>query len=142
LTQPANDQWKLWGPLADRYRRAARGGDPDFRLCDFFDLIGGTGTGAIIAAGLARGMSVDEITSFYHDFGRKAFERRKLFMRWKSLYGDGDLAKTLQQTFGRQGRQIQRSRAAGLQSEASSAGHETSATCCPRWCPRRRSIRT
>jgi len=80
--------------------REARGGDPDFRLSDFFDLVGGTSTGAIIAAGLARGMSVDEITSFYHDFGTKAFERRNLFMRWKSLYGDGELAQTLQQTFG------------------------------------------
>ena len=131
LTQLTKDQWKLWGPLAGRYResrprkilaldgggirgvitlgvlkrleeqlRTARGGDPDFRLCDFFDLIGGTSTGAIIAAGLARGMSVDEITSFYHDFGKRAFERRALFTRWKSLYGDGDLAKTLRQTFG------------------------------------------
>jgi len=80
--------------------REARGGDPDFRLSDFFDLVGGTSTGAIIAAGLARGMSVDEITSFYHDFGTKAFERRNLFMRWKSLYGDGELAQTLQQKFG------------------------------------------
>src|SRR3981081_1635332 len=30
------------------------------RLCDYFDYIGGTSTGAIIAAGLARGKSVDE----------------------------------------------------------------------------------
>jgi predicted acylesterase/phospholipase RssA len=29
-----------------------------FRLCDYFDYIGGTNTGAIIAAGLVRGMSV------------------------------------------------------------------------------------
>ncbi|MGO9972715.1 MAG: patatin-like phospholipase family protein [Solirubrobacteraceae bacterium] len=80
--------------------RAARGGCPDFRLCDFFDLIGGTSTGAIIATGLARGMSVDEITRFYYDFGRIAFERRAPWMRWQSLYGDGKLAKTLQNTFG------------------------------------------
>lgn len=80
--------------------RTARGGDPDFRLCDFFDLIGGTSTGAIISAGLARGMSVDEITSFYYDFGTKAFARRHMLMRWQSLYGGGELAKTLQKTFG------------------------------------------
>jgi uncharacterized protein len=78
----------------------ARGGEESFRLCDFFDLIGGTSTGAIIAAGLARGMSVDEITSFYHEFGTAAFARRKLWMLWQSLYGDGKLAKTLQETFG------------------------------------------
>jgi hypothetical protein len=47
-------------------------------------------------------MSVEDITSFYYDFGTVAFERRKLWMRWQSLYGDGDLAKTLQDKFGAQ----------------------------------------
>ena len=107
MTDPSNDQWRLWGPLADRYReprprkilaldgggirgvitlgvlkrledelRSARGGDPAFTLSDFFDLIGGTSTGAIIATGLALGMSVEDITSFYHEFGSVAFDRR------------------------------------------------------------------
>ena len=80
--------------------RQARGGQESFRLSDFLDLVGGTSTGAIIAAGLARGMSVDEITGFYREFGTMAFERRKVWMLWQSLYGDGKLAKTLQQTFG------------------------------------------
>lgn len=80
--------------------RTARGGDPDFRLSDFFDLIGGTSTGAIIATGLALGMSVDDITSFYHEFGTQAFDRRKPWMLWQSLYGDGKLARTLQRKFG------------------------------------------
>lgn len=34
-------------------------GDPKFRLSDYFHLIGGTGTGAVIAAMLARGMLGD-----------------------------------------------------------------------------------
>ena len=43
---------------------------PGFRLCNFFDYIGGTSTGAIIAAGLARGMSTAELLTFYRAFGK------------------------------------------------------------------------
>src|SRR5271154_4340103 len=35
------------------------------RLCDYFDLIGGTSTGSIIAAGLACGMTVDALHDIY-----------------------------------------------------------------------------
>ena len=45
------------------------------RLCDYFDLIGGTSTGSIIAAGLACGMSVAELKTLYHSIGMKVFER-------------------------------------------------------------------
>jgi hypothetical protein len=79
---------------------SATGRGTDFRLCQFFDLIGGTSTGAIIAASLARGMTVAEITSFYRDFGRKAFAKRPIWERWQSLYGDGELAQTLRDKFG------------------------------------------
>jgi predicted acylesterase/phospholipase RssA len=85
--------------LEDELRQACRG-DETFRLCDFFDLIGGTSTGAIIATGLAKGMSVADIESFYRKFATTAFSRRPLWLRWQSLYGDGTLAKTLQATFG------------------------------------------
>jgi patatin-like phospholipase/acyl hydrolase len=61
---------------------------PGFRLCDFFDLIGGTSTGAIIAAGLVRGMSTSELIAFYREFGREAFTKRALIARWKSLYAN------------------------------------------------------
>lgn len=84
----------------ERALRAKHGGQPAFRLCHFFDLIGGTSTGAIIAAGLARGMSTAELLSFYRDFGREAFTRRRLFERWKSLYENGALQRKLQDTFG------------------------------------------
>ncbi|HKE22453.1 MAG TPA: patatin-like phospholipase family protein, partial [Bryobacteraceae bacterium] len=43
----------------------ARYGDPDLRLCDYFDLIGGTSTGAIIATGLAIGKTVAELQELY-----------------------------------------------------------------------------
>ena len=45
------------------------------RLGDWFDLIGGTSTGAIIAAGLALGRSAKEIHSFYHDLSHRVFRR-------------------------------------------------------------------
>ena len=47
-------------------------GRPEFRLSQYFDYIAGTSTGAIIAAGLARGMKAAEITAFYLDAGAHA----------------------------------------------------------------------
>ena len=43
-------------------------------LCDYFDLIGGTSTGSIIAAGLACGMSVDALQSLYQKLGADVFQ--------------------------------------------------------------------
>ena len=45
------------------------------RLGDFFDLIGGTSTGAIIGAGLALGLSSEEMRSFYVDLAPRIFRR-------------------------------------------------------------------
>jgi uncharacterized protein len=52
-----------------------RSGNPNYRLCDYFDLIGGTSTGSIIAAGLALGMSVAEISALYKSVIPKVFKR-------------------------------------------------------------------
>lgn len=56
--------------------RKRSGGNPDFRLSDYYDLIGGTSTGSIIATGLALGLSVDELLAFYLDLGPKIFGRQ------------------------------------------------------------------
>lgn len=85
--------------LEAKLREALNAGS-EFRLCDFFDLIGGTSTGAIIATALARRMSVAEVAQFYREFGHKVFVKQKIWERWQSLYGEGELAQTLQQTFG------------------------------------------
>jgi hypothetical protein len=85
--------------MEDLLRPASKAGS-DFRLSDFFDVIAGTSTGAIIAAALARGMSVGEVLAFYRDFGREVFTKRSLFARWKSLYGDGPLQTKLKNVFG------------------------------------------
>jgi hypothetical protein len=53
----------------------ARHGE-DLRMCDYFDLIGGTSTGSIIAAALACGMSVEQIERLYHEIGTSVFSRR------------------------------------------------------------------
>ena len=55
--------------------RQRHGNDPDFRLSDYFDLIAGTSTGAIIAACLALGMSVGEVLEKYQKLGRNVFSR-------------------------------------------------------------------
>lgn len=44
-----------------------------FRLADHFDLIGGTSTGAIIAAGLATGRRVSELKAVYFDLAKRVF---------------------------------------------------------------------
>ena len=59
---------------AELRRRA--GNDPEFRLSDYYDLIGGTSTGSIIASGLALGMSVADLTTMYSNMGPDIFGRQ------------------------------------------------------------------
>ena len=66
-----------------------------FRLVDFFDYIGGTSTGSIIAAGLAVGMSVAELIDFYVTSGSDMFQSRWLLKRAKALYQADPLRETL-----------------------------------------------
>ena len=76
-----------------------KGGD-DFRLSDFFDYIGGTSTGAIIAAGLSIGLSVNQLIDFYEQKGEAMFDKAFLLSRVKYFYNDGPLLKELKNTFG------------------------------------------
>jgi hypothetical protein len=48
-------------------------GRPQLVLSDYFDLIGGTSTGAIIAAGLALGRSAQDLKELYHRLGPRVF---------------------------------------------------------------------
>lgn len=76
------------------------GKDDSFRLCDYFDYIAGTSTGAIIATGLSLGMSVSELLDFYVKQGKKMFDKNFILKRWKAFYGDGEILKKLKETFG------------------------------------------
>jgi hypothetical protein len=78
----------------------ATGRGSAFRLSDFFDYIGGTSTGAIIAAGLARGMPTQELLRFYLQAGPAMFDKAWLLTRLKNLYRSEPLADMLQKTFG------------------------------------------
>lgn len=80
----------------------ARHGDNDrFRLAHYFDLIAGTSTGSIIAAGLATGMSVQQLTDLYFKLGQDVFHKslwRKGILR--ARYNHRKLSKHLQSILG------------------------------------------
>jgi patatin-like phospholipase/acyl hydrolase len=59
--------------LRERHQR------PDLRLCEYFDLIGGTSVGSTLAAGLAIGMEVSELRELSMDLLQRVFGRK----RWK-----------------------------------------------------------
>ena len=80
--------------LRERHRR------PDLVLADYFDLIGGTSTGAIIAAGLAIGMSSEEITRFYLNFGGEVFGERQGLGFLRGRFSAEPLRRKLAEAFG------------------------------------------
>ena len=81
--------------------RERHGAGADFRLCHYFDLIAGTSTGAIIAATLALGWSVEEIRKKYMDLGKEVF--KKSYVRLgvlRAKYDDDKLIAELKKVFG------------------------------------------
>ncbi|HEV7266139.1 MAG TPA: patatin-like phospholipase family protein [Falsiroseomonas sp.] len=88
--------------LAEMERQLAEAtGEKDaFRLGNYFDYIGGTSTGAIIAAGLAVGMTVRELLDFYVEAGPLMFQKRFLLQRVRSFYQADPLREKLQAVLG------------------------------------------
>lgn len=77
-----------------------RHGD-NFRLNHYFDMIAGTSTGSIIAASLALGMTVADVTEKYNALGHQVFKKsffRKGFIR--ARYKKSKLVSALKETFG------------------------------------------
>lgn len=54
-------------------------------LKDHFDLIAGTSTGSIIAAGIAKGLKCEELVELYQNYGSKIFEKKLLRFSLKGI---------------------------------------------------------
>jgi hypothetical protein len=81
--------------------RERHGSDRRFRLCHYFDLIAGTSTGAIIAAALAAGMSVEDVIGHYQRLGREVFSKRWLRQGVvRARYDQKALSMHLKRVFG------------------------------------------
>ncbi len=77
--------------------------NPNLKLCDYFDLIGGTSTGSIIAASLAIGNSASEVKKKYFELSRSVFGKRKNLIHYLlrgEKYDPKPLDKALQEQAG------------------------------------------
>ncbi|HXW50454.1 MAG TPA: patatin-like phospholipase family protein [Candidatus Acidoferrales bacterium] len=71
-------------------------GRSDLVLADYFDYVGGTSTGAIIATFVSLGFSVDEIRDFYRTGAKTMFDPSNVFLRIARRFGgDSGIAKFL-----------------------------------------------
>jgi len=76
-------------------------GRADLVLADYFDYISGTSTGAIIAACLSIGMSIEKLSKFYEESGPAMFSRAGLLKRFWYKFDDESLAGKLQSELGK-----------------------------------------
>ncbi len=88
--------------VLDRIEQIAREklGRSDVVLADYFDYMGGTSTGAIIATCLALGMTVDEVRRFYVASGPDMFSRAGVLRRFHYKFDQDRLAAQLKQVLG------------------------------------------
>jgi hypothetical protein len=75
-------------------------GNPRLRLAEWFDFIGGTSTGAIIAACLALGMEAGEIEQFYLRSGAAMFRRASLLERFWYRYEKDRISARVREVLG------------------------------------------
>jgi patatin-like phospholipase/acyl hydrolase len=77
------------------------GAGDDFVLGDYFDYIGGTSTGAVIAAGLAKGLRVGQLLDLYVTRCEEMFDHASLRRRYHYRYGSLRLREQLQGLLGK-----------------------------------------
>ncbi|MBV8214283.1 MAG: patatin-like phospholipase family protein [Verrucomicrobia bacterium] len=75
-------------------------GKPALVLADFFDYVGGTSCGAIIAALIAMGKPMDEIRAFFVSSCPDMFLKARLWERWHSKFRNDALSARLRELFG------------------------------------------
>src|ERR1700733_2914360 len=75
-------------------------GRPSLVLVDFFDYVGGTSCGAIIASLIAIGKSMDEIRAFFVASCPDMFLKARLWERWHSKFREDALSAGLRELFG------------------------------------------
>ncbi|MFZ4071974.1 MAG: patatin-like phospholipase family protein [Caulobacterales bacterium] len=78
-----------------------RSGDEFLVLSDYYDLIGGTSTGAIIASGLALGLQTAELISMYMKLGPAVFGRSAGDGLWRAKFDAKKLRQALEGVLGR-----------------------------------------
>ncbi|MGO9157088.1 patatin-like phospholipase family protein [Mycobacterium sp.] len=78
------------------------GAQDEFVLGDYFDYIGGTSTGAVIAAGLAKGLRVEQILELYVARCQEMFDHAWLLRRYHYRYGSVRLKEMLQGVLGKE----------------------------------------
>jgi patatin-like phospholipase/acyl hydrolase len=83
---------------ADLRRKLGAGGD--FVLADYFDYIGGTSTGAIIAACLSLGWPVARVREFYLNSGKEMFDKAAIRKRLKYKFDKDNLENLLKRELG------------------------------------------
>ncbi len=69
-------------------------------LCDRFDLIGGTSTGAILAAGLCLGLKAEQLRDFYLKYGKEIFTKVFLPLRFWHSYSSEPIERRLAEVLG------------------------------------------
>jgi hypothetical protein len=75
-------------------------GRRDIVLGDYFDLVAGTSVGAIVAASIALGKSMEEGRAFFLDNVKELFRRRAPYRLYASLYDARRLTDRLQRFYG------------------------------------------